>query len=94
MTAFNRRVYQSLTEKIKNLEDCSISSFNGEFSPDEVGRITGIIEKFDKLNVDSKVLEDYVSTLLAYKPKSDGGDSLSDDDFFKNMQELRKRKNS
>ncbi len=94
VTAFNRRVYQSLTEKIKNLEDCSISSFNGEFSPDEVGRITGIIEKFDKLNVDSKVLEDYVSTLLAYKPKSDGGDSLSDDDFFKNMQELRKRKNS
>lgn len=92
VTAFNRRVYSSLAEKIKNLEDCSISSFNGEFSPEEVGKITEIIDKYDELGVDTSVVDDYVRTLLDYKPKSADDNGISDDDFIRKMQELRQNK--
>jgi DNA primase len=58
VTSFNKRVYQSILAKNENLEDCSVSSFNGEFSPEEVGKITGIIEKFSELDVNYEVVND------------------------------------
>lgn len=92
VTEFNRRVFESLTAKIQNFEDYSISSFNGEFSPDEVGKITGIIEKFDKLAVNIDVVNDYISVLLDYKNKQKRTDYQSDDDFLTEIARLRNEK--
>jgi DNA primase len=90
VTSFNRRVYESLTSKITDLQDCSVSSFNGEFSPEEVGKITEILEKYSELGIDAKVAEDYINVLLNYKPKEKQED-ISDDDFFKKFEEMRKK---
>lgn len=92
VTAFNRRVYESLTAKIENLEDFSVSSFNGEFSPEEVGKITGIIEKFDNLAVDADVVNDYVSVLLKYKDNAQKKDVSNDEDFKALIENIRARK--
>lgn len=92
VTAFNRRVYESLTAKIENLEDFSVSSFNGEFSPEEVGKITGIIEKFDNLAVDAEVVNDYVSVLLKYKDNAQKKDVSNDEDFKALIENIRARK--
>lgn len=91
-TSFNRRIYESLTAKIENLEDFSVSSFNGEFSPEEVGKITGIIEKFDKLSVDENVVGDYISVLLKYKENSEKTDVSTDDDFKAMIEKMRAQK--
>ena len=90
VTSFNRRVYESLTSKITDLQDCSVSSFNGEFSSEEVGKITEILEKYSELGIDAKVAEDYINVLLNYKPKEKQED-ISDDDFFKKFEEMRKK---
>lgn len=88
VTSFNRRVYESLTNKITDLQDCSVSSFNGEFSPEEVGKITEILENYSELGVDAKVAEDYINVLLSYKPK-EKQEEMSDDDFFKALEQMR-----
>lgn len=88
VTSFNRRVYESLTNKITDLQDCSVSSFNGEFSPEEVGKITEILENYSELGVDAKVAEDYINVLLSYKPKGKQ-EEMSDDDFFKALEQMR-----
>ncbi|MBS6201971.1 MAG: DNA primase, partial [Ruminococcus bicirculans] len=61
VTSFNRRVYESLTSKITDLQDCSVSSFNGEFSPEEVGKITEILEKYQK-KFDYILVDEYQDT--------------------------------
>lgn len=88
VTSFNRRVYESLTNKITDLQDCSVSSFNGEFSPEEVGKITEILENYSELGVDAKVAEDYINVLLSYRPK-EKQEEMSDDDFFKALEQMR-----
>lgn len=93
VTDFNRRIYESLVRKINNLEDCSVSSFNDEFSPDEVGRITGIIDKFDKLSVDHNVVGDYINVLLNYNGSKNEKTEQSDDDFLKMIEKMRSQKN-
>lgn len=92
VTSFNRRIYQSLTEKIKNNEDHSITSFNGEFSPDEVGKITSILEKYDKMGIDKQVVSDYIDLLNNYEEKSSVKNDMTDDDFRKLRDRLKSKK--
>lgn len=94
VTDLNRRIFKSLTDKIKNFEDFSVSSFNDEFSPDEVGKITELIEKFDLLSVDSQVAEDYIKVLLDYKRTANETEQSveSDEDFLKLRERLRSQK--
>ena len=94
VTSFNRKVFEFIVNKTGNLEDCSISSFNSEFSPDEVGKITEIIDKYELLDIDEEVLEDYIKVLLNYKDKEIKNDEVqSDDDFLSQVALLRKEKN-
>lgn len=91
VTSWGRRVYESIVHKIRNLEDCSVSSFNGEFSTEEMGKITGIIEKYDKLSVDSKVVDDYISVLKNRK-ESGKEEPQSEEDFLRRLEELRAKR--
>lgn len=83
-------MFTKATEQDNRFAGCSVSSFNGEFSPEEVGKITEILEKYSELGIDAKVAEDYINVLLNYKPKEKQED-ISDDDFFKKFEEMRKK---
>lgn len=92
VTSFNRKIYESLSEKIKNNEDHSITSFNGEFSPDEVGKITSILEKYDNMGIDRKVVLDYINLLNSYTEKNGVNNDMTDDDFLKLRDRLKLKK--
>ncbi len=85
VTELNRRIYKSLVDKINSGEDFSVSAFNGEFSPDEMGKITEILCSGDDLGITFDVAEDYASVInkkfssLREKKASE----LSDDEFMK-----------
>lgn len=92
VTQFNRRVYESLVRKIMNDEDCSVSSFNDEFSPEEVGKITSILSEYEDKGVDRAVAYDCVETLLKYQPEKPKAAEMNDDDFLNFYQKIRKDK--
>ena len=92
VTSFNRRVYQSLIDKINNNEDHSISSFNGEFSTDEVGKITLILEKYDNMGIDKQVVMDYIKLLNECEEKQVKRNDMTDDDFLELRERLKSEK--
>ena len=85
VTELNKRIYKSLTDKIKAGEDFSVSSFNGEFSPDEMGKITEILSSGIDMGITYDVAEDYAAVInkkfssLREKRASE----LTDDEFLK-----------
>ncbi|MBR6337223.1 MAG: hypothetical protein IKR76_05760, partial [Ruminococcus sp.] len=85
VTELNKRIYKSLTDKIKAGEDFSVSSFNGEFSPDEMGKITEILSSGIDMGITYDVAEDYAAVInkkfssLREKRASE----LTNDEFLK-----------
>ena len=88
VTEFNKRLYQSLITKINADLDSSVSSFNDEFSPDEVGKLTEMIDKYEKLGIDETVVNDYINVLLEYNKKKTP-ESDDDDDFMSAVISMR-----
>ena len=95
VTGFNKRLFSSLCEKINASEDFSVSAFNSEFSPDEVGRIVSIIDKYEQLSVDINVCRDYIGVLKSYA-ESDKQTSAADDNesFLQELERLRKKRDT
>ena len=95
VTELNRRIFRSLTEKISNNLDYSISSFNDEFSPEEMGKITEIVENYSNITVDYDTAQDYIKVLVDYKNKDEKMDfsSASDEDFINAIERIRREKN-
>ena len=85
VTELNKRIYKSLTDKIRSGENFSEMSFNGEFSPDEMGKIAEILCSGDDMGITYNVAEDYAAVVnrkhssLREKRASE----LSDDEFMK-----------
>ncbi len=94
VTDLNRRIFESLTAKIKENEDFSVAAFNAEFSPDEVGRIVGLLDKYKDLSVDEKVCSDYIEVLKKYHENSEKKDVTADNEsFLKELERLRNKNN-
>ena len=94
VTDLNRRIFESLTAKIKENEDLSVAAFNAEFSPDEVGRIVGLLDKYKDLSVDEKVCSDYIEVLKKYHENSEKKDVTADNEsFLKELERLRNKNN-
>ncbi len=92
VTDFNRRVFESLCAKIQAMQDYSLSSFNEEFSPDEVGRIVGMIEKYKQLSVDENVCRDYIEVIRSFRENESSRISVNDNDsFLKDLERYRKK---
>ncbi len=68
-TAFNRRVFVSAVSCIKSGENLDISSIGGEFTADEVGRITGICKQGDMLPYSRERLRGYLKKLVELREK-------------------------
>ena len=92
VTSFNRRLFESVSQKIKNSQDISVGSFNSEFSPDEVGRIVSIIDKYEQLSVDESVCNDYIRVLKNYgEEKLQKGAADDNESFMKELERLRRK---
>ena len=88
VTAFNRRVYESMLDKIKEDGKFAVSMLNGDFSPDEVGKICGIFAKNRDFDINMSVVEDCAAVLAAYHPPSDG--AISDEELLSRFKSKRK----
>ncbi len=92
-TDVNRRIYSSLLFKIKNDLDFSISSFNSEFSPDEMGNVANIFGKRREIPVDKQVLTDYINVLNSHNNiNQQPADEMSDDQLLKFTEQMRSKK--
>ena len=92
VTSLNRRIYESLVNKILSGGDYSVSSFNDEFSAEEVGKITAILSEYDDKGIDKTVVYDCVSALLEYNPDKPKAEEMSDDELLELRERLKKKK--
>lgn len=91
VTSLNRRIFESLVTKIQTAQDFSVASFNAEFSPDEVGKIVSLMDKYEKLSVDMNVCRDYIDVLKQYARKQQQTNAAADNDsFMKELERLRR----
>ncbi len=84
VTELNKRIYKSLTGKILSGEDFSVSSFNAEFEPDEMGKITEILSSGYDLGITMEVAQDYISVINKAHSKLEQPDisDINDDETF------------
>ena len=92
VTDFNRKVYEKMLEKLKNTAEFDVMSLQSEFSADEMGRITEIIVSSRSIDINSRALDDYLNILIEYSGRNIDVGELSDDDFLKYFENIRKSK--
>ena len=93
VTNINKRIYLSLLFKIKNDLDFSLSSFNSEFSADEMGNVANIIGRRREIPVDKQVLMDYINVLNSHNNiNQQSEDNTSDDALRKFTEQMRSEK--
>lgn len=63
VTSFNKKVYSAILEHMKNNENFSVSMLASEFSPEEMGRISGISARYYDKNVNMQVVSDCAEVL-------------------------------
>lgn len=91
VTEFNKRVYASLESNLRDSGDFGLGSLGGEFSADEMGRISSILARSREVTADREALEDYISVVKKGVVRTDDGE-MSDDDFEKYIEQIRKSK--
>ena len=80
VTAFNKKVYTALLERLKNSDKFSVSLLSDEFSTDEMGRISGIAARNRDITVTRDVVADCAKVLKNNRPASNG--DLSNDELL------------
>ena len=63
LTNFNRRIYEVLEERVKNGREIGIEDISGDFSVDEMGRITEIMASRPRENDPMTAAEEYIGVL-------------------------------
>ena len=92
VTDFHKKVYEKLTEGMKQSADFNILSLQSEFTADEMGKITAILSEAQVLEINRRAAEDYINILNENTGGGAAAGSLSDDDFLSFTQKLRSRK--
>lgn len=95
VTDFNRKVYQKLTEGMKNSADFNILSLQSEFSADEMGKITAILSDTQKIEINKAAADDFIAVLREHSESAKDNApaaALSDDDFLNFAKKLKSRK--
>jgi len=81
VTAFNKRVYAALLKAIKESERFTLSLIADEFTPQEMGRISGIAAANREFPITEKAMLDCAETLRGHKAPAGSGGDISDDDL-------------
>ncbi|MCM1487261.1 MAG: DNA primase [Firmicutes bacterium] len=91
---FDRRLYVSVKRRIKNGDSLDFSALGDEFSPEEVGKITGIIKENNLLPYQKERLYEYIRVIK--KAFEDNGgkkpEEMTDDELFAQMEKIRLEK--
>lgn len=91
-TSFHKKVYEILKNNADFESGSGLSAFSGELSPEEMGRISGILVKSREITVDAATLDDYVDLLLKTSTDKQPAAEMSDDDFLRYTQNLKREK--
>ncbi len=92
ITDFNRRVYTVLCEKLKeNPSGEPHLMLSSLFEPDEVGILMGYIMEVGALSVDGDEIAAVAERLKAEKKKKDASAGISDANFQKYLEDLKKK---
>lgn len=83
LTSFNKRIYTAILDIIKSCEKFSFSLLSEKFSPEEMGRISGISAKNREFDINSDVFADCVK-VLAQRPAdiNTGRSEITDDELL------------
>lgn len=93
VTSFNRRVYEVLVEKSREMTDITLTSLSQEFSEAEMGKISGILAKSRDIVIDEDTLSEYIAVLThSRKEVKNAGEDMSDDEFLAYVTRLSKEK--
>lgn len=81
VTEFNRRVYTAILSAIKNSDKFTLSLLNDEFTPQEMGKISGISAENREFSVTDQALKDCADVLKKHKNSisADQGGDISED---------------
>ncbi len=84
VTAFNRRLYECLIQKLDSGVDAELSQFAGHFSPEEMDSVTRIFISSNSLSNTLKECEDCIAVLKEKAgPKITDASGMSDEEFLK-----------
>ena len=93
VTDFNRKVFEKLTDGLKNSSDFTIMSLQSEFTADEMGKIIEIKLNCSKIDLNRTVIDDYLQTLLDFAgKKSENAGEMNDEDFAEYIKNLKNKK--
>jgi len=92
VTEFNKKIYRVMLEKIKNSAFSDIHSLQSEFTADEMGKITEIAINSKDVNINRTTVNDFVNILVSAADNQVDVKDMSNDDFLKYIQDLKKKK--
>lgn len=90
---FCQKLYQGTARRIKNGISVDLSSLGDEFSAQEMGKITGIINENNLLPYQKERLEEYIRVLENHRDRYGGKkpSELSEEEMLKEMELIRKK---
>ena len=93
-TEFYRNVFNSVAERIKKGVSIDLSSIGDEFSAQDVGKITGIINENNLLPYQKERLIEYIRVLEKNRDRYGGKkpEEMSKKDLLEQMERIRKEK--
>ena len=94
VTDLNRRIFQHLRDKLLQGYPYDLSLFSDSFSPEEMGRITGIEAMHADLDISPKAVEDCIRILKDKKLNPAQAAEMSDEEWLASMSRLAKQKRS
>lgn len=94
ITDLHRRIYTHLAGKLDEGYPFSISLFSGAFTPDEMGKITGIQAEYREIAFTEKSLTDAAAVLRDSKETAKDAAALDEEDFSAFFDRLRQKKNT
>ena len=93
-TELYRNIYDIVIKRIKNGSSLDLSSIGDEFSAQDVGRITGIINENNLLPYQKERLNEYITVLEKHRDRTHGKkpEEMSDEELLQQIEKLRKEK--
>lgn len=92
VTDLNRRIFLHLRDKLLQGYSYDLSLFSDSFTPDEMGRITGIEAMYAELDITPKAVTDCIRILKDKKLNPAQAADMSNDEWLANMQNLARKK--
>lgn len=90
VTSFNKRVYEELVKIRSSGTEIGLTTLGGKLSPDEMGKISGILANTREIPITSDVAEECITILQEFSGDDDGSD-WTDEELSRYVREKGKR---